>query len=88
MVNQIEFNKKPHTMTCIPMGHVLVGGGRRPLEGLSVGDKGCFSAYLLLPVIIGNEIKEQQLSLWKDFMRVWHDQICILERKCWVVERL
>ena len=36
------------------------------MEGLATGGKGCFTEHLLSPVIIVSEIKDQQLSLWKD----------------------
>lgn len=69
VVNQIKFNNKLQTLTCVSMGLMFVCGGEWAVECVSIGDKGCFSAHLLSPVIIDNEIKDQQLSLREDFIK-------------------
>lgn len=70
MVNQIKFNNKPQTVTCVPIGHMVTWRGEWAMKYLSIGEKGWFLAHLLSPVITDNEIKDQQLCLWKDYKRV------------------
>ena len=43
--------------------------GDRTIACFSTGDKGCFLAHLLCEGIIGNEIKSQELSAWKNFIK-------------------
>ena len=67
-VIQIEFKVNPNHDLC-HVSHMLVCERERTIACLSIGDKGCFLVHLLCPGIIGNEIKSQELSAWKNFIK-------------------
>lgn len=61
---QIWFNCRSHAgVTGTLSGYMFVCGGEWGMECLTTGDGNYFLTHLFLPLIIGNNTKEQRFSL-------------------------